>query len=557
MSNSEKVNERLQLHSKLKAVRQPYEAMWQEIGDRILPDSSLFTRVYTPGGKRTQFMFDATAPLALQRYGAAMESMLTPRTQRWHQLRSRNPELQKRQDVQEYYDVCTDILFAVRYGPHANFASQAQECYLSNGAWGNGILYVDDTMGSQDGPLRYKSCHLAQIYVAESFSGMVDMLHREYKYTARQADQAFKGNIPPGIKKQLEKDPMCESTYIHCVYPNPDYDPKALGGTRALRYLSDQICKDEPWMCREGNGYRKFPYAISRNLTLPGEVYGRGPASLVLPDIKQLNEMEKVMLRQGQLAVDPPILLSEEGSLTGFNLQPGALVWGGLNADGEKLAQPFITGARLDINEKLMEGKRKIINDAFLVTLFQILVDNPQMTATEAMLRAQEKGQLLAPTMGRNQSEFLGPIIDRELEILEASGMLPPKPAVLQAFDVGHDVEYVSPLNRAQMAEEGVAISNTLQFAQSFVELGNQDAARMFKATDSIRKVAQINGMESTLFYTDDELAGMKQQAEVAQQTQTAIAAAQPAAVAAKNFAQAQAISAASPNQAAPQILPH
>ncbi|STU67291.1 Bacteriophage head to tail connecting protein [Klebsiella pneumoniae subsp. ozaenae] len=56
----------------------------------------------------------------------------------------------------------------------------------------------------------------------------------------------------------------------------------------------------------------------------------------------------------------------------------------------------------------LAEQKRQTINDGFFITLFQILVDNPQMTATEAMLRAQEKGQLLAPTAGRIQAEFLG-----------------------------------------------------------------------------------------------------------------------------------------------------
>ncbi|MBJ7391821.1 MAG: hypothetical protein JHC85_09650, partial [Chthoniobacterales bacterium] len=36
-----------------------------------------------------------------------------------------------------------------------------------------------------------------------------------------------------------------------------------------------------------------------------------------------------------------------------------------------------------------------------LVTLTQVLVAAPRMTAAEALLRAQEKAALLAPTMGR------------------------------------------------------------------------------------------------------------------------------------------------------------
>ena len=40
----------------------------------------------------------------------------------------------------------------------------------------------------------------------------------------------------------------------------------------------------------------------------------------------------------------------------------------------------------------------------------------PQMTATEVIERTNEKGILLAPTIGRQQSEYLGPMIERELD---------------------------------------------------------------------------------------------------------------------------------------------
>lgn len=43
-----------------------------------------------------------------------------------------------------------------------------------------------------------------------------------------------------------------------------------------------------------------------------------------------------------------------------------------------------------------------------LVTLFQILTETPQMTAAEVVERTNEKGILLAPTVGRQQSEYLG-----------------------------------------------------------------------------------------------------------------------------------------------------
>ena len=46
-----------------------------------------------------------------------------------------------------------------------------------------------------------------------------------------------------------------------------------------------------------------------------------------------------------------------------------------MDRNGRALIQPFSTGARVDINEQKMEQRRAAIDDAFLVSLFQILVE--------------------------------------------------------------------------------------------------------------------------------------------------------------------------------------
>jgi hypothetical protein len=138
--------------------------------------------------------------------------------------------------------------------------------------------------------------------------------------------------------------------------------------------------------------------------------------------------MAKTILRAGQMVVAPPIMLTDDASLQAFDVRSNALNHGYVDSNGRPLAIPFQSGAKLEIGVDLMDKDREAINDAFLVTLFRILVDEPQITATEAMLRAQEKGQLLAPTMGRMQAELLGPMVERELDILSMNGALPPMP---------------------------------------------------------------------------------------------------------------------------------
>jgi hypothetical protein len=268
------------------------------------------------------------------------------------------------------------------------------------------------------------------------------------------------------------------------------------------------------------NGYQSFPYAVSRYVTAPKEIYGRSPAMTVLPDIKMINEMSKTVIRAAHKIVDPPLLLQEDGVLQAFNTRPGALNYGGVDDQGRQVVQPLQTNARVDIGMDMMEQRRKVINDAFLITLFQILVDAPNMTATEAMLRAQEKGALLAPTMGRQQSEMLGPMIERELDILARAGVLPPMPEAMIEQGGEIEIEYVSPLNRAQRAEEGVAILRTLE---SIIPLAQYDPSvlMVFDPEMIARELSEINGVPAKILRSREQIEQMKmQQAEQAQAEQ-------------------------------------
>ena len=393
---------------RLRSTRGVWESHWQEIADRVLPRQASFVTRRTAGEKRTREMFDATAALGLERFAAALEAMLTPRAQRWHHLRASDPALNDLPEVRAWFDRAEDILFAARYAPNANYASQQHEVYMSLGAFGTGVLFVgEDATGGRDG-LIYRAVHLADCAVAENFQGTVDTLYRDFEYSARQATQRWGDANPEAILRAAEKEPERKFRFVHAVEPRPERDRRKADGAN-MPFASTYIAEEGRKIVQE-SGFDEFPYMVSRYVTAPREVYGRSPAMTVLPDIKMLNEMNKTTIRQAQLAVEPPILVYDDGVLgrpDGFGLTPGFINYGGVNKDGRALMQPFQSGARVDIGLDMMEQRRRAINDAFLVTLFQILVDQPSMTATEAMIRAQEKGALLTPVMGRQQSEAL------------------------------------------------------------------------------------------------------------------------------------------------------
>jgi hypothetical protein len=256
--------------------------------------------------------------------------------------------------------------------------------------------------------------------------------------------------------------------FLHCVVPREDRDTRSVSPLD-MAYASYYISLDAKTMVNE-SGYNTFPYSIARHLLAPGEVYGRSPAMEALPAIKTLNEQKKTALRAWHRAIDPPLLLPDDGILDGFSLKAGALNAGGVTRDGKPLVHRLPTGDVV-IAPDVMDIEKQHVHDAFLVTLFQVLTESPTMTATEVLERVREKGVLLSPTMGRQQSEYLGPMVDRELDVLARQGLLPPMPPALREAGGEYKVEYDSPLSRAQRAEEASGLMRTTEMALRVVEI--------------------------------------------------------------------------------------
>jgi len=536
-SQEELLDQIMRDQSSMENSRKTWEQHWEEVAERCLPRASGFTKKKQDGTKRSEKAIDSTPILALERFAAAVESVVTPRTQTWHGLQNEN--FADDNQVQEYFEECTRILFRLRYAPHANFANQMSENYISIGAFGNGCMFVDELPGKG---MRYACYPLQEIYFEENFQGVIDLVHRKFSLTARQAVQQFgKDNLPEPIQRAADNAPMSKFDFIHRVAPNENVryvNGEPVPGPDGMPIASYYISVSGKKLVRKG-GYHTMPYCIGRYQKSPGETYARGPGMTALPDIKVLNEMNKETLIGAQLANRPPVLVSDDGALDAFSLVPGSINAGAVSAQGNALAIPFNTGAQPQLGLEMMDQKRKLINDVFLVTLFQILVDNPQMTATEAMLRAQEKGQLLAPTMGRIMSEQLGPMIEREIDICARMGLFPPPPQQLVDAGMEFDIDYQSPLIRLQRADEGSGIAQTLQIAASLAQ-SKPDIMGLFKMGDILRDFAEINGMPRSLILDVDEEEQMKAQQIQQQQLQNVLQSAQPLAAAADSLASAQ-----------------
>lgn len=549
-----RATEILGMHGRMVNQRQTFETVWNDIDERINPTDEKFTDGNTTarlqkGKQRTEKVFDATPGLALDRFKAAMHSLITPRNQTWAKIKPVDEDLVEDVEVTRYCEEVNRRLFAARYG--ANFDTEIQGAYFNSGKYGSMGIYTGERVGKG---LFYRGVPMKQLYFAENEFGEVDLVHRDWWWSARQAAQKWGDKLPREIRDAAEKRPDQEFRFLHCVKPRADADVSRKD-YRGMEFVSYYVAVDSQTVIEE-SGFRTFPYAVGRYDLNPGEIYGRSPCMTILPDVKMLNEMNRTSIQAAQLAVLPPLLAQRDGILDAIKMTPAAINYGGLDDQGRQMIQPMVTGGKVEIGLEMMDQKRRIINDALLSTLFQILVDKPNITATEAMLRAQEKGQLIGPTGSRIESELLQRMMVRELDILAMADQLPPMPDKLMERGGLYSIEFDSPLSRAREAENGVGILRTFEQLAPVAQVAGPGVFKRFNMDKVSKELARLNGMPAKVLYTDEEMeqidAAEAQQAQMAQILQ----AAPVAASAAKDMAQASAIAGTAEGQQLPGVVP-
>src|SRR6266705_2628131 len=479
--------------------RSVFAQQWEEVAELILPTSRgtfYYQDMQTPGAKKTQQQVDATGALALHRFCAIADSLVTPRNQQWHGLQS-DDYVMKDRACRIWFENTTKMLFRQRYAAHANFAGQNYNNWQSLGAFGNSTMYVDafDNRWTGGGRgLRYKSVPLGETFFGENHQGKVDRMIRWFKLTAYQAMQKWGEEwLPETLHSALAQNSEFRYSFLHCVKPRAeDYDPEALDA-RSLPYSSHYVSVDGRCLMADERGYRTFPYAVSRYDQAPNEVEGRGPAQIVLPSLKTLNAQKITFLKQGHA-----------------------------------LVHTLPTGD-IKISLEMMQEERGIIDDVFLVSLFKVLSEHPNMTATQVIELVNEKGMLVAPTLGRQHTEYVGGLVEREMDLLSGMRMLEPMPPRLKEAMGHYEITDTSPLSLAAAAGKAAGFLRTVEQVRELVNV-TQDLSLLdrFDFDTATPAIARINNTPEE-WMADDQSVAQKRQARAKQQARQEAIQAAPA----------------------------
>jgi hypothetical protein len=292
------------------------------------------------------------------------------------------------------------------------------------------------------------------------------------------------------------------------VEPNRDRRPRAIGA-KSMAYSSVYYFPQDKVILEEG-GYRDLPYHVGRWSKEAGEAYGRGAGWTALADQKMIHEMARTVLMAGQKAADPPLLVASDGTMEQVRTTPGALIpykvdW--LMQSRRAPIEPLPQASNFIITEKLIEMWRQQVRNAYFAPLLQFFED-PRMTATQVIELSNQIQRLMAPMLGRLQSELLRPLVERVFNLLSRTGEFLSPPEVLQGQPL--DIEYVSPIMRSQRASEVRSVVDVWTLAGQMAQI-DPTVLDNLSADRSIRLIHEANGAPASILRDPEDVEALRQ----------------------------------------------
>ena len=505
----------------LKEDRILWEPFFRDVRDYIRPrKQNVDSSTHISAERHTNKMFDSSAPEASRLMAMSMQNALVPQSVVWFGLSipSGHPlsVLNKDPDVKRWFhDVTQKMFFAMH---ESNFYTAIGEAFLDFTSFGtiNLLLEENDLYAEGFGGLVFTSIPTGQFVFAEDKRGQPDTVFWEYTFTARQAKQMFgQRRLPDKIKKACKEKPDEKFTFVRVLMPRDDYR-RGSQDVLEKRFASVDIALDARAMVRE-SGFDELPYVIGRFEKASGELWGRSPADIAMPDIKTLNKIRELELKGLATAVHPPLIAPDQGIIGTFRMTPSAINY---SREPERFKFLRFEG-RFDLSSLKANDLKKSIRGIFLADQL-VLPEKLNMTAEEVATVREQIQKLLGPTVARFESEVLTPLILRSFGLMSRSGILPPAPPVLAELDE-IEVSYVGQLAKNQKIQDVTSIQRWLGVASNMAAF-SPEVLDNIDVDEALQIIGERMAVPNEIMRSQQEVAQLREQRQQQMQMQEQLA---------------------------------
>lgn len=463
---------------------------------------------------RARLIYDNTGLVALERMTAGANSLITPENEKWQGITAGGAIPYELSDEEkEWAEAQRDYLFRVRYDPQSGWALAHYNALRSAAALGTGLyLLEEDWKQPVDVPYVATTLPLSENYMTCNSQGMHDQDFRMFSLSARQCAQRYPNCT--GKTKAMADDPTQKHRLVHLLH----YIGEGKGSGLANQKHSSIVMEMDECQIISTGGFNYWPivaYLWNQLTTAP---YGEGAAALVLSEVAATNILAKNALLAAQQHTRPPIAMADDATMNRPNLNPAAINYGAIDNKGQLKIQPIITAQNPQLSQLVLEASRTQVQTGLYTNLWQVLIDNPQMTATQALIRNNEKGEILSP-IGASIQRGLARLTESELDIIvgkgawaEGSPLAPP--ASLGGRKTG--TKFASPLDRLRRSNELIGIKSTLEVAAELVAV-DPEATDMIDSEETLKITREITGAPAKMLRSKEEVAARREQRQQAQ----------------------------------------
>jgi len=504
-----KAEDVLKRHDKALIKKEDFRSLYEEAYEFALPQRNLYDGHYdggVGGTKKMNRVFDSTAINSTQRFANRMQSGIFPPQRKWCRLEpgSDIPE-DRKAEAQGALDMYNDKLFDTL--KQSNFDIAIGE-FLLDLSVGTAVMMVQP--GDDINPINFIPVPQFLVSIEEGANGQIDNVYRRMRIKGESIQRQWpEAKIPQDLQTKIDNKPTEDIELIEATILDQkrgDYCYHVIHKESKTELVYKRM-KYSPWI-------------VSRYAKVAGEVYGRGPLITALPDIKTLNKVKELILKNASLSISGVYTAADDGVLNPntVKIMPGAIIPVARNGgpQGESL-KPLPRAGDFNVSQL-------IIND-IVANIKRILLDESlppdnmsARSATEVVERMKELSQNLGSAFGRLINETMIPLVSKMLQVMDERGIIS-LPLKVNGLEV--KISPVAPLAMAQNMDD---IQNILQYAQIAQQAGPQGQMTI-KVDEMMDYIAEKLGVPQRLRPTPQERMMMQQQmAQMAQQNPEAAA---------------------------------
>jgi len=504
------------LYEDLKDERYEWEAEWRTISDYLLPGRGIYQTYAKPRKRKltSAKVINTIAEDALYVLTSGMHGGLTSPSRPWFELEWADETLNQIEPLKAWIQECTDRLH--KGLQISNFYSIVNSFYIEYAGFGTGCIFVGEETGTDDIPFNFELLTAGEYLFSYGAFSIPSIFMRTIFMSERQLVERFGDKVSSIVKKRVEDNKpgidKTESVVLEVIFKEPYQDKDftqvmyEISGASGISGTAERAKKP----LREA-GFYEFPYPVARWGTIGSDVYGVGPGSRALPDIKRLQEMEKSFLMATHKSIDPP--LNVPALMRGkLNTLPGGKNYYSNPSETVKELYQLkfdYSGVSAAVERIEQRIRRNFFNDIFL-TATRDPNASPLRTG-QVQAQEQEKMLRLGPVIERLQREFLTPVIERCFNIMIRKNMMPTLNPELASLVGDYNISIISPLATAQRRVALQSINSFMMFLGNAAQF-SQEILDNIDPDEAAREYADITGVKMGILRPQEQVDAIRQQ---------------------------------------------